>query len=65
MDFDPRWNDDPRDDYQRDDLRREESGRELNQGSRGVSSDQVGSAGNSSQRRYIIASRVRLFVCAK
>ena len=39
MDFDPRWNDDPRDDDHRDDLRREESGRELNQGSRGVSSD--------------------------
>ena len=39
MDFDPRWNDDPRDDDHRDGLRREESGRELNQGSRGVSSD--------------------------
>ena len=39
MDFDPRWNDDPRDDNRRDDSRREESGRELNQGSRGVSSD--------------------------
>ena len=39
MDFDPRWNDDPRDDDHRDDLRREESGRELNQGSRGISSD--------------------------
>jgi len=39
MDFDPRWNDDPRDDDHRDDLRREESGRELNLGSRGVSSD--------------------------
>ena len=39
MDFDPRWNDDPRDDDHRDDRRREESGRELNQGSRGVSSD--------------------------
>ena len=39
MDFDPRWNDDPRNDDHRDDLRREESGRELNQGSRGISSD--------------------------
>jgi hypothetical protein len=39
MDFDLRWNDDPRDDDHRDDLRREESGRELNQGSRGISSD--------------------------
>jgi hypothetical protein len=39
MDFDPRWNDDPHDDDHRNDLRKEESGRELNQGSRGVSSD--------------------------
>ncbi len=39
MDFDPRWTDDPRDDDRRDDVRREESGRELNQGSRGISSD--------------------------
>jgi len=38
MDFDPRWTDDPRDD-DRDDGRTEESGRELNQGSRGISSD--------------------------
>lgn len=39
MDFDPRWTDDPRGDDRRDDVRREESGRELNQGSRGVSSE--------------------------
>ena len=31
MDFDPRWNDDPRD--------RDDDGRELSQGSRGVPSD--------------------------
>ena len=39
MDFDPRWSDDPRDRDDREDVRREESGRELNHGSRGASSD--------------------------